>query len=68
MAYHRQEICYETDALIIGAGSAGLWAAHSIKKKNKNIRQKCQDSSDSSKCTINNKGDHPVGGTRSLQP
>jgi len=38
MAYHRQEICYETDALIIGAGSAGLWAAHSIKKKNKNIR------------------------------
>lgn len=32
------EYTYETDILIVGSGSAGLWAAHSIKQKNKNVK------------------------------
>lgn len=33
-----KEIRYETDVLVIGGGSAGLWAAYSVKKKNKDLR------------------------------
>lgn len=29
---------YETDILIVGAGSAGLWAAHSIKQKKEDVK------------------------------
>ena len=32
------EHIYETDILIVGAGSAGLWAAHSAKQKNKDAK------------------------------
>ncbi len=33
-----QERCFNTDLLIIGCGSAGLWAAHSAKVKNPNTK------------------------------
>ena len=32
------ERIYETDILIVGAGSSGLWAAHSIKQKDKDVK------------------------------
>ncbi len=32
------EYVYETDILIVGAGSSGLWAAHSIKQKDKDVK------------------------------
>lgn len=32
------ERVYETDILIVGAGSSGLWAAHSIKQKDKDVK------------------------------
>lgn len=32
-----KEYTYESDVLIIGSGSAGLWAAHSIKKKDPSV-------------------------------
>lgn len=37
MVDHTQELRYETDILVVGAGSAGMWAAHGIKKKNKDV-------------------------------
>ncbi len=33
-----KEHLYETDILIVGSGSAGLWAAHSIKQKNNAVK------------------------------
>lgn len=34
----RTEQKYETDILIVGSGSAGLWAAHGIKQKNRDVK------------------------------
>lgn len=50
------ERVYETDILIVGAGSSGLWAAHSIKQKNKDV-----------KVLIVDRGPRKLGGTYVLR-